>query len=285
MGANIIDGKLTAKEIRNKIKIEVEELKDRSKTQPGLAAVLVGENPASQVYVRNKRRACDQAGIYSEERKLSADISQEDLLKLINELNEDKRIDGILIQLPLPSHIDSKVILESVSPFKDVDGFHPYNLGRLLIGDPLFSSCTPYGVIVMLEYYNIQIEGKEAVIIGRSNIVGKPLSVMLTAKNATVTVCHSKTGNLKEVCRRADILVAAIGRPRMVTGDMVKDGVVVVDVGINRLNNGTLAGDVDFDTVSKKASWITPVPGGVGPMTIAMLLQNTLDSAKRKVEQ
>ena len=280
MMARIIDGKAVASEIREGIKKEVGILKSKGVT-PGLAAVLVGDNPASKVYVRNKRKACEEAGIYSEEHKLPADLKQEELVKLVNDLNGDKKINGILIQLPLPKHIDSKVILECVSPEKDVDGFHPYNVGRLTVGDPLFSPCTPHGVIVLLEHYGIKIDGKNAVVIGRSNIVGKPIALMLLNRNATVTVCHSRTPDLKERCREADILIVAAGKPRMIRGDMVKAGAVVVDVGINREDNGGLVGDVDFEEVSKSAGWITPVPGGVGPMTIAMLLKNTVESAKK----
>lgn len=278
--ASIIDGKAVAAEIRAKIKKDVEQLRSKG-IVPGLAAVLVGDNPASQVYVRNKRKACEEAGIYSEEHKLPADLKQGELVKLVNDLNVDKKINGILIQLPLPKHIDSKVILECVSPDKDVDGFHPYNVGRLTVGDPTFSPCTPHGVIVLLEHYGIKMDGMNAVVIGRSNIVGKPVALMLINRNATVTVCHSRTKDLKERCRDADILVVAAGRPRMIRGDMVKEGAVVVDVGINREDNGGLVGDVDFEEASKRAGWITPVPGGVGPMTIAMLLKNTVESAKR----
>lgn len=280
MTANIIDGKMVASEIRGQIKKEVGQLASKG-VRPGLAAVLVGDNPASQVYVRNKRKACEEAGIYSEEHKLPSDLKQDDLIKLIKDLNGDQKINGILVQLPLPGHIDSKVIFESVSPDKDVDGFHPYNVGRLTIGDPIFSPCTPLGVMVLLEYYGIKIDGKNAVVVGRSNIVGKPLMLMLLHRNATVTVCHSKTSDLKEKCRAADILMVAAGKPKMIKGDMVKAGAVVIDVGINREDNGGLVGDVDFEEVSKRAGWITPVPGGVGPMTIAMLLKNTLESAKR----
>ncbi|HLF86799.1 MAG TPA: bifunctional methylenetetrahydrofolate dehydrogenase/methenyltetrahydrofolate cyclohydrolase FolD [Nitrospiria bacterium] len=278
--ASIIDGKAVASEIRAKIKKDVEQLRSKG-IVPGLAAVLVGDNPASQVYVRNKRKACEEAGIYSEEHKLPADLKQEALVKLVNDLNIDKKINGILIQLPLPKHIDSKVILECVSPDKDVDGFHPYNVGRLTVGDPIFSPCTPHGVIVLLEHYGIKMDGMNAVVVGRSNIVGKPVALMLLNRNATVTICHSKTPDLEERCREADILIVAAGRPRMIRGDMVKEGAVVVDVGINREDNGGLVGDVDFEEVSKRAGWITPVPGGVGPMTIAILLKNTVESAKR----
>lgn len=280
MMAGIIDGKAVASEIRTKIKKDVEQLRSKG-IVPGLAAVLVGDNPASQVYVRNKRKACEEAGIYSEEHKLPADLKQEELVKLVNDLNKDKKINGILIQLPLPKHIDSKMILECVSPDKDVDGFHPYNVGRLTVGDPIFSPCTPHGVIVLLEHYGIKMDGMNAVVVGRSNIVGKPVALMLINRNATVTVCHSRTKDLNERCREADILIVATGRPRMIRGDMVKEGAVVVDVGINREDNGGLVGDVDFEEVSKRAGWITPVPGGVGPMTIAILLKNTVESAKR----
>ena len=278
--AELIDGKKVAEHTRAEIAKGVEKLKNETGTVPGLAAVLVGENPASEIYVRNKRKACSNVGIYSEEHKLPAETTEEQLLQLVDKLNKDNNVHGILVQLPLPDHINETNILRAVSPLKDVDGFHPENVGRLVEGNPRFISCTPYGIIIMLEYYNIDIKGKEAVIVGRSNIVGKPVSLLLLHRHATVTICHSRTKDLGEVTRRADILVAAIGRANFVTEDMVKEGAVVIDVGINRREDGKLTGDVDFENVSKKASYITPVPGGVGPMTISMLLWNTLESAK-----
>ncbi len=278
--AELIDGKKVSQHIREEVAREVVKLRDETGTTPGLAAVLVGDNPASEIYVRNKRKACEQVGIYSEEYRLSNEASQNELLSLIDKLNDDKKIHGILVQLPLPDQIDSTMILRSVSPAKDVDGFHPENVGLLVEGNPRFVSCTPNGIMKMLDFYDIEIKGKEAVVVGRSNIVGKPTAVLLLHRHATVTICHSRTVRLDEVTRRADILVAAIGRPHFITEDMVKEGAVVVDVGINRNKDGKLIGDVDFERVKEKASYITPVPGGVGPMTIAMLLWNTLESAK-----
>jgi methylenetetrahydrofolate dehydrogenase (NADP+)/methenyltetrahydrofolate cyclohydrolase len=231
--------------------------------------------------VKNKQKACDAAGIYIDDHKLPAGTSQADLLALIEKVNGDSKIHGILVQLPLPKHIDSKIVLDAVSPQKDADGFHPYNFGRLVEGHPVFEACTPKGVIKMIESTGVAIEGKRAVVVGRSNIVGKPLALMLLQRNATVTICHSKTKDLPAVCREADLLLVAIGKPKFVTADMVRDGAVVIDVGTNRLPDGKLAGDVDFEAVSHKAGWISPVPGGVGPMTIAMLLDNTVESAKR----
>lgn len=281
--AELIDGKKVSQHIREEVAREVEKLKNETGTTPGLAAVLVGDNPASEIYVRNKRQACEQVGIYSEEYKLSKETTQNELLTLIERLNNDKKIHGILVQLPLPEQIDSTKILRSVSPSKDVDGFHPENVGLLVEGNPRFISCTPNGIMKMLDFYNIEIKGKEAVVVGRSNIVGKPTAILLLHRHATVTICHSRTTRLDEVARRADILVAAIGRPNFITEDMVKEGAVVIDVGINRDEDGKLIGDVDFEKVKRKASYITPVPGGVGPMTIAMLLWNTLESAKMRV--
>lgn len=283
--AEIIDGKKVSQHIREEVAREVEKLNNETGTTPGLAAVLVGDNPASEIYVRNKRKACEQVGIYSEEYKLSKETTQNELLSLIDKLNNDKKIHGILVQLPLPEQIDSTKILRSVSPSKDVDGFHPENVGLLVEGNPRFISCTPNGIMKMLDFYNIEIKGKEAVVVGRSNIVGKPTAILLLHRHATVTICHSRTTRLDEVARRADILVAAIGRPNFITEDMVKEGAVVIDVGINRNKDGKLIGDVDFEKVKGKASYITPVPGGVGPMTIAMLLWNTLESAKMRVAE
>jgi methylenetetrahydrofolate dehydrogenase (NADP+)/methenyltetrahydrofolate cyclohydrolase len=279
--ARLIDGKSLAGSIRERIAKDVAELHAGTGIRPGLAAILVGDDPASHLYVRNKQKACDAAGIYVDEHKLPASTSQADLLALIEKVNGDRNVHGILVQLPLPKHIDSKVILDAVSPLKDADGFHPYNMGRLVEGMALFTPCTPKGVIAMIESTGVTIEGKRAVVVGRSNIVGKPAALLLMHRNATVTVCHSKTRDLPAVCREAEILVVAIGKARFVTADMVKDGAVVVDVGVNRLPDGTFVGDVDFQPVSQRAGWLSPVPGGVGPMTIAMLLQNTLESAQR----
>ncbi len=282
--AEIIDGKKVSEHIRAEIAEGVEKLKAETGVTPGLAAVLVGEDPASEIYVRNKRKACANAGMYSEEHKLPAETTEQELLNLVDRLNNDLNIHGILVQLPLPDHINEAKILRAVTPLKDVDGFHPYNVGLLVEGNPSFISCTPHGIIKMLEFYNIDIAGKQAVIVGRSNIVGKPVSMLLLHRHATVTICHSRTKPLDEVTRRADILVAAIGRANFITADMVKEGAVVIDVGINRNKEGKLTGDVDFEAVKDKASYITPVPGGVGPMTISMLLWNTLESAKSSAE-
>ena len=283
MSDKLIDGKLVSKEIREIIRSKAAKIKEESSRIAGLAAVLVGEDPASQIYVRNKRKACEDVGIYSEEHKLTESTTQNELLELINKLNNDKNINGILIQLPLPSHIDESLILNSVAPDKDVDGFHPINAGYLFEGKPSFIPCTPHGIIKMLEFYEIEIEGKNAVVLGRSNIVGKPASILLLQKNATVTICHSRTKDLAKILSAADIIVAAIGRANFVKKDMVKKGAVVIDVGINRLETGKLAGDVDFAEVSKVCSYITPVPGGVGPMTITMLLWNTVLSLEKSI--
>lgn len=283
MAARLIDGKALAQSIRERIAKETTELHARTGIRPGLATILVGEDPASALYVKSKQKACDAAGIYVEDHKLPASTTQADLLALIEKMNAEPKIHGILVQLPLPKHIESKVILDAVLPTKDADGFHPYNVGRLVEGMPLFTPCTPKGIIMMIESTGVTIEGKRAVVVGRSNIVGKPAALLLLHRNATVTVCHSKTRNLPAVCREADILVVAIGKAKFVTGDMVRDGAVVIDVGSNRLDDGTFVGDVDFGPVSQKAGWISPVPGGVGPMTITMLLDNTLESAKRAV--
>lgn len=281
MAAQIIDGKALAQQIRDRIAKDCADLLAKKGIRPGLAAILVGDDPASHIYVRNKQKACEAAGIYVDEHKLPATTTQADLLRLIEKMNADPKIHGILVQLPLPKQIDSKVILEAVSPSKDADGFHPYNFGRLVEGSPVFEACTPKGVIKMIESTGVTIEGKRAVVLGRSNIVGKPAALMLLQRNATITVCHSKTKDLPAVCREADILVVAIGKARFVTGEMVREGAMVIDVGTNRLPDGKLVGDVDYEAVSQKAGWITPVPGGVGPMTIAMLLDNTLESAQR----
>lgn len=278
--SKIIDGKVISAAVKERVKEGVAELKNRGITV-GLAVIIVGEDPASKIYVANKKKACEALGIISEEYALPADTTEEKLLKLVDELNHKKSINGILCQLPLPSHLDEKLIINSILPEKDVDAFHPANVGRIMIGDFDFVPCTPAGIMEMLAYENIDPEGKSCVVIGRSNIVGKPMAMLLLHKNGTVTVCHSRTKNLKEICSKADILVAAVGKANFVTADMVKDGAVVIDVGMNRVD-GKLYGDVDFDEVSKKASAITPVPGGVGPMTIAMLMQNTLTAAKKQ---
>ena len=283
--SELIDGKKVSEDTRAEIAKGVEELKESKGVTPGLAAVLVGDDPASEIYVRNKRKACEKVGIYSEEHKLPAETTEEELLALVDKLNNDPKIHGILVQLPLPDHINETNILRNVTPLKDVDGFHPENVGRLVEGNPRFISCTPYGIIKILDYYNIEIKGAEAVVVGRSNIVGKPVGMLLLHRHATVTTCHSRTKDLGEVTRRADILVAAIGRANFITADMVKDGAVVIDVGINRNDEGKLTGDVDFANLSDKVSYITPVPGGVGPMTITMLLWNTLESAKLSAGQ
>ncbi len=281
MPAQLIDGKALAQSIRERIGKEVVELHARTGIRPGLATILVGEDQASQVYVRNKQKACDAAGIHVDGHRLPASTAQIELLELLQKVNADPRIHGILVQLPLPKQIDSKVILNAVLPEKDADGFHPFNMGQLVAGHPTFVPCTPQGVIKMIESTGVGIEGKRAVIVGRSNIVGKPAALLLMHRHATVTVCHSKTRDLPGVCREGDIVVVAIGKPKFLTADMVREGAVVIDVGVNRLDDGKLVGDVDFGPVSEKAGWISPVPGGVGPMTIAMLLNNTLESAKR----
>lgn len=275
----IIDGKEVAASVRESIKKEVEVLeKDGKKT--GLAVIIVGNNPASRVYVNNKKKGCAEVGMESFEYALPEETTTDELLELVEKLNNDTAVDGILCQLPLPKQIDEKKVLNAIAPNKDVDAFHPVNTGHIMIGDHSFLPCTPAGIMEMLKYYNISVEGKECVVIGRSNIVGKPMAMLLLGQNGTVTICHSRTKNLKEVTRRADILVAAVGKAYFVTEDMVKDGAVVIDVGMNRNADGKLCGDVDFDKVKDKCSFITPVPGGVGPMTITMLLKNTLTASK-----
>lgn len=276
--AIIIDGKELARKIRQNLKIDCENLKSKG-IIPKLAVIMVGDNPASKVYVRNKSKACEDVGIEYEEFLLNENITQEELIDLIEKLNNRDDITGILLQSPIPGHLDINEAFRTISPKKDVDGFHPVNVGKLALGQDTFVSCTPYGVIKMFEEYNIDLTGKNVVIIGRSNIVGKPLIQCCLNKNATVTVCHSKTKDLAEHTKRADIVIVAIGRAKFLTADMVKDGVVVIDVGINRNEDGKLCGDVDFENVSKKASYITPVPGGVGPMTIAMLMNNVIKAA------
>jgi methylenetetrahydrofolate dehydrogenase (NADP+) / methenyltetrahydrofolate cyclohydrolase len=280
----IIDGKLIAAEMRKEIAADVEKLAAR-KVTPGLAVVLVGEDPASRVYVSMKEKACTATGIYSAEHKLAAATTETELLKLVDELNNDGRIDGILVQLPLPKQINESRVLEAISPSKDVDGFHPYNVGRLVTGNPLFQPCTPYGVMKMLEFTGVELAGKHVVVVGRSNIVGKPVALMCLAKHATVTICHSRTANLIDEVRRADVVIAAVGRPEMIKGDWIKPGAVVIDVGVNRVGEKKLVGDVEFESARERASAITPVPGGVGPMTITMLLYNTVESAKRRADK
>jgi methylenetetrahydrofolate dehydrogenase (NADP+)/methenyltetrahydrofolate cyclohydrolase len=276
---SLIDGKKVAQEIRSTIGEEVAKLKKNSGRVPGLATVLVGEDPASAVYVRSKNKICKELGFISLEHTLPENTEEKDLLALVDELNLNDAISGILVQLPLPKHIDSVKILEAIDPAKDVDGFHPESMGRLMMGTAQLAPCTPSGIIEMLDRYEVEIEGRHAVVLGRSNIVGKPVAMLLLHRNATVTICHSRTKDLSTVTRTADILIAAVGRPNMVTGDMVKEGAVVIDVGINRVD-GKLVGDVAFAEVEPKASLITPVPGGVGPMTIAMLMHNTLKAFK-----
>ncbi len=278
--SNIIDGKLVSAAVKERVAAGVKELNQKG-ISVCLAVILVGSDPASQIYVANKKKACEQLGIISKEYLLPETTTQDELLTLVNKLNADASVNGILCQLPLPKGLDEKVVIEAIDPNKDVDAFHPVNVGRIMIGDYDFLPCTPARVMEMLSYYNIDVCGKECVVIGRSNIVGKPMGMLLLHKNGTVTIAHSKTKDLSEVTRRADILVAAVGKAKFVTADMVKDGAVVIDVGMNRAD-GKLCGDVDFDAVSEKASYITPVPGGVGPMTIATLMQNTLTAAKRQ---
>ncbi len=281
MPAQIIDGKALAESIRTDIALQAAALKNARGITPGLAAVLVGDNEASKVYVRNKEAACKKAGMYAEQINLPTTASQEEVLGLIDRLNRDPKIHGILVQLPLPKQIDPQKVIDAIVPEKDADGFHPMNMGNLLIGKPGVAPCTPLGIMKMLESIEIPLEGKDAVVVGRSNIVGKPIALLLMQRNATVTIAHSKTADLAEKVRRADIVVAAIGRANFVKGSWIKPGAVVIDVGINRLDNGKLCGDVEFEEASKNASFITPVPGGVGPMTIAMLLWNTLKAAEQ----
>lgn len=275
----IIDGKAVSKAVRERVAKETEELKAKGVT-PGLAVIIVGEDPASQVYVRNKEKACEEVGFYSEKFALPENITQQELNSLVMELNERKDINGILCQLPLPSHLNDKEVINLINPIKDVDAFHPVNVGAIMIGDYNFLPCTPAGVMELIHSTGVDVAGKKAVVIGRSNIVGKPMAMLLLHENATVEITHSKTQNLSEITSGADILVAAIGKAKFVGADMVKDGAVVIDVGMNRDENGKLCGDVDFDAVKDKCSYITPVPGGVGPMTISMLMQNTLTAAK-----
>lgn len=277
---NLLNGKEVSKKIKNDLKQDVESLKEKGVT-PGLAVVIVGDNPASESYVSSKQRACEALGIFSKKYALDASETEENLLTLIEALNTDPDIHGILVQLPLPKHMDEIKVIQAINPKKDVDGFHPVSAGKLLIGQKGFKPCTPFGIIKLLDYYNIDVEGMHAVVMGRSNIVGKPIAMMLLERNATVTICHSKTENVDEILKQADLLVVAIGRPFYISSDVVKKGAIVVDVGINRVQDG-LVGDVDFKSVKNKAKYITPVPGGVGPMTIAMLMANTVQAAKEQ---
>ncbi len=280
--ANIIDGKAVSAKVKEEIAKETAAIKAKYGISIGLAVVIVGDDPASRIYVNNKKKACETVGFTSYEYALSADTTQEELLQLIDKLNKDDNVNGILVQLPLPKHLDEKAVINSISPEKDVDAFHPVNVGKIMIGEYSFLPCTPAGIMELIASTGVDIKGKECVVVGRSNIVGKPMSMLLLHKSGTVTICHSKTNDLAEHCRKADILVVAVGVPKLVTGDMIKDDAVVIDVGMNRLENGKLCGDVDFDSAKEKASFITPVPGGVGPMTIAMLMKNTLTAAKIK---
>ena len=280
MTARIIDGKAIAQEVRAEWKVRADALKERG-ISPGLAVIIVGEDPASKVYVGNKVKACAELGLYSEHIALPADTSEAALLAKIAELNADPKIHGLLVQLPVPRHIDSSKVIEAISPEKDVDGFNPINVGALSTGNMRFATCTPFGAMILLEKAGVPIEGKHAVVIGRSNIVGKPMAMLLLQANATVTICTSKTVDLAKFTRDADILVVATGKPKMITGDMIKPGAAVIDVGINRMADGKLCGDVDFESAKEVAGWITPVPGGVGPMTITMLVANTVQAAER----
>ncbi|HET6871573.1 MAG TPA: bifunctional methylenetetrahydrofolate dehydrogenase/methenyltetrahydrofolate cyclohydrolase FolD [Sporolactobacillaceae bacterium] len=282
MTAELISGKEVAQAKRDQMKQEAKELKSKGIT-PGLVVLLVGDNPASLSYVKGKVKACEEVGIYSELKRYPETITEEELLKEIEHYNTAENIDGILVQLPLPKHISEHKVIETITPEKDVDGFHPINVGRMVTGQDAFLSCTPYGVVEMIKYKNIPIEGKHVVIVGRSNIVGKPAALLFLRENATVTVCHSKTPNISDITKQADILVVAVGRADLISAEDVKDGAVVIDVGMNRNDAGKLVGDVNFDSVKEKASYITPVPGGVGPMTITMLLANTIQSARKRV--
>ncbi|EDN69974.1 Tetrahydrofolate dehydrogenase/cyclohydrolase [Beggiatoa sp. PS] len=279
MTAKILDGKAIAAQLRQKIQQQVQARLEQGLRAPGLAVVLVGNNQASQIYVRNKRNACQKAGILSKYFDLPENTSQETLLALLDQLNEDNEIDGILVQLPLPSHIESELMIERILPEKDVDGFHPYNVGRLTLHIPVLHACTSQGVMTLLAHTGVKLEGLDAIVIGQSSIVGRPITLELLEANCTVTGCHKYTRNLADKVRNADIVVAAVGKPHLIQGDWIKPGAIVIDVGINRLDDGRLVGDVDFDTASQRASWITPVPGGVGPMTVACLLENTLQAA------
>ena len=278
--AKLIDGKAVSAQVKEQVRIETAALMEKHGIQPGLAVVIVGSDPASRVYVNNKKKACEAVGFKSYEYALPEETTQEELLALVEKLNADPAVNGILVQLPVPKQIDDKAIINAISPAKDVDAFHPENVGRIMIGEYSFLPCTPAGAMELIDSTGVEVSGKNCVVIGRSNIVGKPMAMLLLHRNGTVTICHSRTKDLAAVTREADILVAAVGKPNFVTADMVKEGAVVIDVGINRLDNGKLCGDVDFAAVEPKAGWITPVPGGVGPMTIAMLMRNTLTAAK-----
>ncbi len=290
MSAEIIDGKKVAQDIRKELKAEVSRLKEKD-IVPGLGVILVGEDPASQSYVKSKEKACEKLGIYSDDNRLSVETSQEDLLALIEKMNKDPKINGILVQLPLPDHLNEAEVLMAIDPAKDVDGFHPVNVGKMVVGEECFLPCTPHGVVQLLARSGVKIEGSRVAVVGRSNIVGKPVANMLLQKkengNATVTICHTRTKNLADITRQADVIIAAAGRPNTITADMVKEGAAVIDVGVNRVDDPAskrgyrLVGDVDFEAVKEKAGLITPVPGGVGPMTITMLLYNTVESAKK----
>lgn len=280
MSANILDGKAIAADLRRDIKAQVSRMTEAGERPPGLVVILVGEDPASQVYVRNKQRSCEEVGFLSELRRLPADTTEAELIAHIDELNGREDVDGILVQLPLPAQINEETVTERILPNKDVDGFHPYNVGRLVLRMPIMRPCTPKGVMTMLQRTGQELEGLDAVIIGQSNIVGRPMALELLAARCTITVCHSRTKDLPEKIAQADIVVAAVGRPNFVKGEWIKPGALVIDVGINRLEDGTLCGDVEFAGASEKAAWITPVPGGVGPMTVATLLENTLQARK-----
>ncbi len=282
--AQIISGKEVSQKVRERIKKETMELFEKTGKKPGLAVVIVGEDPASQVYVRNKAKGCEEVGFHSEVYRLPEKTTMEELLALIEKLNNDNNIHGILCQLPLPKHLDETEVILAINPNKDVDAFHPVNTGKIMIGNYSFLPCTPAGVMELIASTGVDVSGKECVVVGRSNIVGKPQAMLLLQKNGTVTICHSKTKNLKETTKRADILVVAVGRASFITGDMIKEGAIVIDVGINRNEEGKLVGDVHFESAEKIASYITPVPGGVGPMTITMLLQNTLTAAKEQIK-
>jgi methylenetetrahydrofolate dehydrogenase (NADP+)/methenyltetrahydrofolate cyclohydrolase len=280
-GARLIDGKLIAFSVLQQVRAEVTSMRALGHRPPGLAVVLVGSDPASQIYVRNKRRACDEAGVLSVAHDLPAETTEASLLALVAQLNQDPSIDGILVQLPLPGHIRMRAVIEAIDPSKDIDGFHPYNIGRLLQREPLLRPCTPYGVMRMLQHIEISPQGMRAVVVGASNIVGRPMALELMLAGATTTVCHTRTRDLQSEVQRAELLVVATGRAEMVRGDWIREGAVVIDVGMNRLPNGKLVGDVEFQAAARRAAWITPVPGGVGPMTVAMLLQNTVEASAR----
>ena len=283
--ATIIDGKLVTAKIREEIKNESAAFEKETGVKPGLAVIIVGDDPASQVYVRNKGKACEEVGFYSEIHRLPAETTEEELLSLVHSLNENEKIHGILVQSPLPKHLDEALIVNNIRYEKDVDAFHPVNVGKIMIGDYNFLPCTPAGVMELLKAYDIDVCGKEVAVVGRSNIVGKPQAMLMLHANATVTICHSRTKNLSEVLNRADVVVMAIGKAKFLKADMIKEGAVVIDVGMNRDENGKLCGDIDFEECEKKASYITPVPGGVGPMTITMLMKNTLTAAKTSLEK